>query len=318
MGKKQTVYSTCRKCFAPQDPPRTVRFCKPCHSAYEKERHLANPDKRREYLKRWAKKNPDKARAKIMNWRSKNRDKWNAYQRELVHKKKVARVAALALPRHPACPCAPKKPRHVRCSRCHEVCWIKGGYCKACLKLRWHERIAAGCKPLQATIHYKCCVCKALFDPPKKQSRCSRCSAQKARDDRARFPERVKATNKKSREKHSKRRNATTMEWRKGHPENRRSASSRSTAKRREATGSHTIEEWRRLLREHDYRCVYCGVGLTEDTASRDHATPLARGGSDNADNIVPACLPCNIKKHAKTREEFVAYLAKKAQQITP
>lgn len=37
---------------------------------------------------------------------------------------------------------------------------------------------------------------------------------------------------------------------------------------------------------------------------------PLARGGSNSIDNILPACGRCNRRKHLMTEEEFRARLA--------
>src|SRR4029077_9370289 len=47
--------------------------------------------------------------------------------------------------------------------------------------------------------------------------------------------------------------------------------------------------------------CWYCGRKATV----REHQTPLRRGGQDTADNIVPACQPCNILKGKRTVEEY-------------
>ena len=72
--------------------------------------------------------------------------------------------------------------------------------------------------------------------------------------------------------------------------------------------GSHTKEQWLLLKRAYQHRCGYCradGVRLT-----KDHAQPLARGGTDDIGNIIPACLPCNRRKHVKTAGEFMALLA--------
>lgn len=71
--------------------------------------------------------------------------------------------------------------------------------------------------------------------------------------------------------------------------------------------GSHTKEQWLLLQQAYNHQCGYCraaGVRLT-----KDHAIPLARYGTDDIDNIIPACLPCNRRKHVKTAEEFMAVL---------
>jgi 5-methylcytosine-specific restriction endonuclease McrA len=41
-----------------------------------------------------------------------------------------------------------------------------------------------------------------------------------------------------------------------------------------------------------------------------DHRTPLARGGANMIDNILPACSRCNLKKRLMTEAEFRARLA--------
>ena len=69
--------------------------------------------------------------------------------------------------------------------------------------------------------------------------------------------------------------------------------------------GSHTKAEWHERLAEYENRCGYCGVAGASLT--KDHATPLSRGGTDDIGNIIPACLPCNRRKHAKTADEFRA-----------
>ncbi|AFZ67070.1 restriction endonuclease [Deinococcus peraridilitoris DSM 19664] len=58
--------------------------------------------------------------------------------------------------------------------------------------------------------------------------------------------------------------------------------------------------------------CYYCQrpfdfAGLSRPTV--DHRTPKARGGTDDLDNIVLACLNCNQRKGPKTADEFQAYL---------
>ena len=47
--------------------------------------------------------------------------------------------------------------------------------------------------------------------------------------------------------------------------------------------------------------CVYCGAPAQH----LDHVLPLARGGDDIEDNVVPACAPCNLSKGAKLLSEW-------------
>jgi HNH endonuclease len=64
--------------------------------------------------------------------------------------------------------------------------------------------------------------------------------------------------------------------------------------------------EWLRSLvfRRDDYTCQYCG---SRDLPLHcDHAIPVSRGGSDELENLVTACKPCNLSKHNKTPEEWL------------
>lgn len=57
-------------------------------------------------------------------------------------------------------------------------------------------------------------------------------------------------------------------------------------------------------------KCFYCGVELTNETVTRDHYIPLAKGGNDNIDNIVPCCKNCNSRKRNKMPEDFIKELS--------
>jgi 5-methylcytosine-specific restriction endonuclease McrA len=68
-----------------------------------------------------------------------------------------------------------------------------------------------------------------------------------------------------------------------------------------------TIDQWLAIKRRYSDRCAYCGC--KPKVISMDHVIPLARGGNHTASNIVPACLPCNIKKGAKDATDFQSML---------
>ena len=67
-------------------------------------------------------------------------------------------------------------------------------------------------------------------------------------------------------------------------------------------------------------RCFYCGIELPKNTDFKDdgglivssrrnwdieHVIPLSRGGTNDIDNLVPACQYCNGTKMVKTCQEF-------------
>jgi 5-methylcytosine-specific restriction endonuclease McrA len=50
--------------------------------------------------------------------------------------------------------------------------------------------------------------------------------------------------------------------------------------------------------------CMYCGERPAPSQLSRDHVTPLSRGGSDEWNNVVTACKRCNNHKAGHLPEE--------------
>ncbi len=51
-------------------------------------------------------------------------------------------------------------------------------------------------------------------------------------------------------------------------------------------------------------RCQYCGRRYSTSDLSLDHVIPLSRGGLSSWENVVCACLPCNVRKGNRTPEE--------------
>lgn len=103
--------------------------------------------------------------------------------------------------------------------------------------------------------------------------------------------------------RHKERIDARTLAYRRAHPDVKRAAEHRRRARELGAGGSFTAAEWRDLVRRWGGRCAYCGApGASE----ADHRIPLARGGSNSIDNILPACRRCNARKHTMTENEFL------------
>lgn len=51
-------------------------------------------------------------------------------------------------------------------------------------------------------------------------------------------------------------------------------------------------------------RCQYCGRRFPTSELSLDHVVPLSRGGATSWENVVCACLPCNVRKGNRVPEE--------------
>jgi 5-methylcytosine-specific restriction endonuclease McrA len=101
--------------------------------------------------------------------------------------------------------------------------------------------------------------------------------------------------------------NAQKAAYHAAHPEYKRAKDHAYRARLRAAPGSFTGRQWRELVEQWGNRCAYRGEsGALEP----DHRVPLARGGTNFIDNILPACRTCNARKHTMTEEEFRALLA--------
>ena len=80
-----------------------------------------------------------------------------------------------------------------------------------------------------------------------------------------------------------------------------------------ETVGSHTEREWMDLVIAYRWRCFYCARPVAKNSLdperelTKDHLSPIARGGVDFIWNIVVACFACNRLKGNKTSDEFRA-----------
>ncbi|MEH2253784.1 HNH endonuclease [Nostoc sp.] len=58
----------------------------------------------------------------------------------------------------------------------------------------------------------------------------------------------------------------------------------------------------RNILHRDGHACQYCGY--TGDDLTLDHVIPRSRSGGDTWENIVTACVRCNVKKGSRTPHE--------------
>ncbi|MBU0638003.1 MAG: HNH endonuclease [Planctomycetes bacterium] len=60
----------------------------------------------------------------------------------------------------------------------------------------------------------------------------------------------------------------------------------------------------RNLYARDQNHCQYCGRRFATSELSLDHVIPRSQGGSNSWENIVCACLRCNVKKGGRTPEQ--------------
>lgn len=93
--------------------------------------------------------------------------------------------------------------------------------------------------------------------------------------------------------------------WAASNREKVRTAVKRRRGRRLGADGWHSSEEWARRVAEFNCHCAYCLSPM--DRPTQDHMRPLSRGGTNDIDNLIPACVSCNSRKNARTLLEFAA-----------
>lgn len=63
----------------------------------------------------------------------------------------------------------------------------------------------------------------------------------------------------------------------------------------------------RHVLQRDEQTCQYCGY--QGDDLTMDHVVPRSKGGQDSWDNIVAACVKCNVKKGDRTPKQAKLHL---------
>lgn len=131
-------------------------------------------------------------------------------------------------------------------------------------------------------------------------------------------PEKIKEINKRSYLKHIEKRRQEgrdkytknpekakqrALEWGKKNPKKKSRIMVFQNAKRRSRKlgnggSGFSIDDWKKVKEYFGNKCAYCGK--ESDRLSIDHFIPICRGGMDDASNILPACLGCNVSKGKK------------------
>lgn len=84
----------------------------------------------------------------------------------------------------------------------------------------------------------------------------------------------------------------------KANPERNRAARARRRARMLSASGNHNTADIQNLYQKQKRRCMECLKSLTK-SYHVDHIVPLAKGGSNNRENLQLLCKSCNSAKNA-------------------
>lgn len=89
-------------------------------------------------------------------------------------------------------------------------------------------------------------------------------------------------------------------QWQKANPERRRAY----RLNREAVEGRCRPADILQMYEDQQRRCAYCETPLL-GSYHVDHMLPLSRGGTGYWHNLAVVCPQCNLRKHAKTVEEF-------------
>jgi hypothetical protein len=59
------------------------------------------------------------------------------------------------------------------------------------------------------------------------------------------------------------------------------------------------------ILSRDNYTCQYCGAKAPDAALHVDHVTPVVLGGANTQDNLVTACVRCNLGKSDRQKTDF-------------
>jgi len=140
----------------------------------------------------------------------------------------------------------------------------------------------------------------------------------KTKEWKAKNPERFEEIDSRSRAKNALKRRAYAAKRRAEHPDKIAASKAASRHARRERGGQPIpFEVVERVLSARV--CYYCGVGVSRRAArydvcktTIDHVLPLCRGGTNEEENLVAACLTCNSRKQTMLVDRFLSRLARR------
>ena len=71
----------------------------------------------------------------------------------------------------------------------------------------------------------------------------------------------------------------------------------------------------RNIFARDNNQCQYCGKKFPTSELSLDHVTPRSQGGQTTWENIVCACVACNVRKGGRTPKEANMHLIRKPEK---
>jgi 5-methylcytosine-specific restriction endonuclease McrA len=162
-------------------------------------------------------------------------------------------------------------------------------YCKSCTAERTSAYYAANAAVVKAKAR-----ARTRKDPEKKREQDAAYRAEHLEADHAHSAAWRRA--------HPEQAKANMLAWQRANPEKVAVIKHRRRAKLAEVENTLTANEWLEILEYFNHACAYCVHA--DRPLQQEHIIAISRGGGHTAENVVPACGPCNISK--KDRPVFL------------
>jgi len=102
--------------------------------------------------------------------------------------------------------------------------------------------------------------------------------------------------------------------WEAANRDKRRAIDRRRRARKQQAEGEFTNQEWQALKAFYNHTCLRCDKREPEIQLTADHVIPLSKGGSNYISNIQPLCGSCNNAKGSQTTDYRPRFAASRSE----
>lgn len=196
----------------------------------------------------------------------------------------------------------PRPPIPTPCDKCKELSTrLRKGLCSPCYERKWREEhrenIRANARrweknnPVKRAATVLARVRKDKAANPEKYKKHERNRWRNMTEDEK---ERRRASGR-ARYARDPQRRANIKASIKRNPLTKQTIEERRRARKKNVPNTLTTAEWKTIRGAFGGKCAYCSSG---GRLTQDHIVPLSKGGHHSLGNIVPACQPCNSRKH--------------------
>jgi 5-methylcytosine-specific restriction endonuclease McrA len=169
---------------------------------------------------------------------------------------------------------------------------------------RRHHMPRAAASPVMVDERGLCKFCSSERDPnvPNGARLCRACFLHEKRELGAHYRQKNRDKERERSRRYYQDNRGKVGETQKRYRENNRGKEKEKKNARRarklNASGSFTAQEWHDVCAHYNHTCLCCGASGVRLTA--DHVVPLSKGGSNDISNIQPLCISCNCRKYTK------------------